>query len=100
MTVDFIHDDEVYTVTKRELEALVEGASERGTRKELRDIGLYADTPEEKTERRKDFDHLNKWRRAVERAAIIVGTAVLTIVAGSALAAFWLGLKLHLLKQP
>lgn len=82
------------------LEEMMERAAAKAVKSTFRDIGLYAETPAEQAERRKDLDHLNKWRRAVERAAVIVGTAVLTALAGGMLAVFWLGIRLHLLKQP
>ena len=85
---------------ERDLMEKMEEAVARGVKKGFRDVGLYADTLEQEAERRKDFDHLNKWRHAVEKAAVIIGTAVLTIVAGSALAAFWIGIRLGVMRQP
>lgn len=82
------------------LEAMMERAAAKAVKTAFREVGLYADTPADAAERRKDLDHLNKWRRAVERAALIIGTAVLTALAGGVLAVFWLGIRLHLLRQP
>lgn len=82
------------------LESMIERAVSKAVRHELKTVGLYADTPEQQAEIGKDLRHLNLWRRAFERAAVVIGTAVLMLLTGGVVAIFWLGFKLHLLKAP
>ncbi len=72
----------------------------KAVRAAFADIGLYPDDPEERREVREDFRHLRRWRQATDAMAIKVGNVVLMAVAGGMVAAMWVGIKVHLLKQP
>ncbi|UJX46655.1 hypothetical protein [Xanthobacter sp. YC-JY1] len=91
-------------ISERALELMVievaEDAAEKAVRKVLKEIGLSTSDEARIEEARADIEHLRRFRRMWNRAALVVGTAVLTVVAGGALAVFWLGIKTHVLKQP
>ena len=87
---------EMVCITREDLRAEVQAAVQRA----FADVGIYADTPDERREIRADLYYLRRWRETVDGAAIQVGRVVLLAVAGGLIAALWLGIKLHVLKQP
>ncbi|MFG1247599.1 hypothetical protein [Xanthobacter flavus] len=91
-------------ISERALELMVvevaEDAAEKAVRKVLKEIGLSTSDEARIEEARADIEHLRRFRRMWNRAALVIGTAVLTVLAGGTLAVFWLGIKTHVLKQP
>ncbi|MGQ3671204.1 hypothetical protein ACT6QG_02280 [Xanthobacter sp. TB0136] len=91
-------------ITRRELVSLVEDAAEeaglRAARRALQEVGLSISDETRREEMRADLTHLRKWRRAFDRAAVTVGTALLIVVVGGLGSVLWLGFKLHILKEP
>ena len=48
---------------------------------------------EDRKEVRADFTHLRKWRKSVEQAQSLTFKAVLTVIVGGVVGAFWMGFK-------
>lgn len=48
---------------------------------------------EDRKEIRADFLHLRRWRKSVEQAQSYTFKAVVTIIAGGVVGAFWMGFK-------
>ncbi|MCL8385852.1 hypothetical protein [Xanthobacter aminoxidans] len=91
-------------ISERALELMVvevaEDAAEKAVRKVLKEIGLSTSDEARIEEARADIEHLRRFRRMWNRAALVIGTAVLTVLAGGVLTIFWLGIRTHVLKQP
>lgn len=92
------------TISRRELEEMVsdtaEDAAERAVRKVFREIGISVSDEARMDEARADLDQLCRWRRAWDRSVVVVGNAILITVAGGVLLALWIGIKVHVLRQP
>lgn len=93
-------EPEMLRISREELRELIREETEEAVAKAFQGVGLYPDTPDERSNIRADFVYLRRWREAVDGAAITVGRAVLLAIAGGLVTALWLGLKLHILRQP
>lgn len=93
-------DGNLSAEAQAQLRKVVAEETGQAVRAAFADIGLYPDDPEERREVREDFRHLRRWRQATDAMAIKVGNVVLMAVAGGMVAAMWVGIKVHLLKQP
>lgn len=91
-------------ISERALEVMVaevaEDAAEKAVRKVLKEIGLSTSDEARIEEAKADIAHLRRFRKMWDRAALIIGTAVLTVLVGGLLTVLWLGIKTHVLKQP
>lgn len=54
---------------------------------------------EDRLEIRADLIHLRKWRKSVEQVERLSWAAIITAIVGGALGAFWLGIKVAVLRQ-
>jgi hypothetical protein len=56
----------------------------------LTSFGIEED---DRLELKADFSHLRRWRKSVEQAQSYTFTAVITVIVGGILGAFWMGFK-------
>ncbi|MEN6548576.1 MAG: hypothetical protein ABFE07_21225 [Armatimonadia bacterium] len=90
-----INDSVVVSISKDELQAMMEKAVQRG----LEDVGLYTEDADDRRETREDMRFLRRWRRAIDGAAGKIGYTFLAVLVGAFLLALWTGIKVHVLRQ-
>lgn len=86
-----VNDAVVLSISKDELQIMMEKAVQRG----LEDIGLYTESAEDRRETREDLRFARRMRKATDAGAARIGYAVITILTGAALLAFWVGIMTH-----
>jgi len=85
---------QVITMSRDELEELIEAACEKAVQKAFHDLGLRSDEPEMIDEAREDFRFIRRWRKAFDGAAAKVGGAVILAVMAGVLGILWLGFQI------
>lgn len=86
---------EAIVIDRRELEAMVEAAAERGARKVFRDLGLPLETAAEHRDAYETFLWVRRLRIAIDGASATVGKAVLTALVVGALGLIAYLLRFH-----
>ncbi len=77
-----------------------EQAAQKAVEKALFQIGLDISEKPQQAAVRADMDYLRRWRLSYDRMTGAIGNAVVLAVVAGMLAALWVGLKIHVLKQP
>lgn len=70
--------------------AAIEQAAEQAVARLLNSFGIEED---DYKEMRRDFAHLRRWRKSVDRVGAVGFNTAVTVVIGGFLGAVWLGLK-------
>ena len=80
-----IHESVVVSVSRAELEAMIERAVVNG----MADAGLYLEEPADRRDAREDFRFLRRTRLAMDGAAAKVGYIVLGTITSAFLFLIW-----------
>ncbi|MGQ3674238.1 hypothetical protein ACT6QH_01875 [Xanthobacter sp. TB0139] len=92
--------EESVVISRVELQAMMDDAAEKAARKVLFEVGISADDAAGITAARQDMAFLRNWRCTYARMVTTVGNAVVMAAVAGLIAALWVGVKIHVLKQP
>jgi hypothetical protein len=79
------------SLTEAEMERIARSAASQAVRDTFLTIGIDVSDPEGILEAQRDWAHLRKWKKTVEKTETITIRAFLTTLIGGGLALLWLG---------
>lgn len=86
--------DRIITMSRDELESLIEAACEKAVQRAFHDLGLRSDEPKMVEEAREDFRFIRRWRTTFDSAAAKIGGAVIVTVMAGVLGLLWAGFQI------
>jgi hypothetical protein len=83
--------DDPIILTPVEIERIARTAASQAVRETFLTIGIDVSGPDGVLEAQRDWAHLRKWKKTVEKTEVITIRAILTTLIGGGLALLWIG---------